>query len=141
MDSERDLKPLGEQRDVQSSNHHVHRGRRSAYAGMAAEDITLRVYEERGAELKFRRWRCEGGEIDLILSHGDMLIFVEVKQRKKSNAWDAPVSKRQWRRLVDAANMYILEVQRETGATPICRFDIALVGHDGRAEIIENAWS
>lgn len=121
--------------------YQARRGRRSAYAGMAAEDMALRRYAEGAATLLARRWRCAWGEIDLVLLCGDVLVFVEVKQRRKNRPLEAPITPYQWQRLVDAANTYIFEYQRETGVAPTCRFDVALVGHDGSVEIIENARS
>lgn len=117
------------------------RGRNAAHAGRAAEEIVMRQYLRSGAVVLEERWRCAGGEIDLIVRQGDELVFVEVKQRRNLHAWDSPVSPRQWQRLEAAANQYILEFQADTGIHPICRFDVALVGHDGVAQIIENAWS
>lgn len=117
------------------------RGRMSAQAGRAAEEIALRQYLRTGAELLAERWRCPHGEIDLILLQDGALVFVEVKQRKRWNGWDSPVTLRQWERLEAAASQYILDYQTDTGIHPACRFDVALVSHDGTADIIENAWS
>lgn len=110
-------------------------------AGMAAEDIAARELERSGAQILDRRWRCTFGEIDLVAQDGNVLVFVEVKQRKRATAWDTPVSQAQWQRLEAAASQYIVKYREETGIQPICRFDVALVGHCGTAEIIENAWS
>lgn len=117
------------------------RGRTSNAAGRAAEEVVLRSYLQQGYTLLEERWRSAWGEIDLVVSGSGLLVFVEVKQRKHLNGWDSPVTARQWHRLEAAANQYISGYRDETGVQPICRFDVALVGHDGVAQIIENAWS
>lgn len=117
------------------------RGSMSARSGRAAEEIALRSYLRRDARLLAERWRCAEGELDLIVEENHQIVFVEVKQRKHLNGWDSPVSLRQWHRLEAAATQYIVAYQAETGIQPLCRFDVALVGHDGAVEIIENAWS
>lgn len=113
----------------------------SAHAGRAAEEIAARQYLNAGADLLAERWRCAEGELDLVVCHDNVLIFVEVKQRKRQHGWDTPVSMRQWQRLEAAASQYIVSHQADTGIHPVCRFDVALVSHDGTVEIIENAWS
>ncbi|MFK7942256.1 MAG: YraN family protein [Paracoccaceae bacterium] len=113
----------------------------SAHAGRAAEEIAARHYLSTGAELLEERWRCAEGEIDLVVALGKALVFIEVKQRKRLNTMDSPVSLKQWRRLEAAANQYIVGYTDDTGVQPFCRFDVALIGHDGTVQIIENAWS
>ena len=117
------------------------RGRTSYRSGLAAEDQTARAYLARGAEILARRHRSEAGEIDLIVRLDGILVFVEVKRRKKSAELAESVTERQWRRLGLAATHYMMSLRNETGTIRGCRFDVALVGADGRLEIIENARS
>ncbi len=111
------------------------RGGRNHRAGLAAEEAALRLYRDAGAALLARRWRCPSGEIDLVLREPDCLVFVEVKRRAGPVEED-PVGERQWRRLEAAAETYI--IASGSGGVPL-RFDLALVGADGRTEIIRNA--
>lgn len=111
------------------------RGARSHAAGLAAEESALRWYQARGAALLARRWRCEAGEIDLILRTPESIVFVEVKQRGGAVV-DSPVSEAQWRRLETAAETYMMVA--ETGDAPV-RFDLALVDGEGGVNVIENA--
>ncbi|MEM7267723.1 MAG: YraN family protein [Pseudomonadota bacterium] len=113
----------------------IRRGATAHRAGLAAEDVAARVYEAEGAAILARRWRCEYGEIDLILRDGDMLVFAEVK-RRAGPIYDDPVSPKQWRRLELAAETYIYQAQ--TGAAP-ARFDVVLVDDKGATEVIKNA--
>ena len=56
------------------------RGRTEHLAGLAAEERIAQDYERRGFPVAGRRWRGQGGEIDLIARDGDALIFIEVKK-------------------------------------------------------------
>ena len=49
--------------------------------GRRGEDRALKWYLDRGYELIERNWRCRAGEIDLIVSTCDAVVFVEVKTR------------------------------------------------------------
>jgi putative endonuclease len=113
------------------------RGGANWHSGAAAEEAAARHYQALGATLRHRRLRTPEGELDLVLEQAGQLVFVEVK--RCSPAAEAPVSARQWRRLENAALHYIMRVQNETGVLPVCRFDVALAGPDGRLRIIENA--
>lgn len=110
------------------------------HAGLAAEEQVARHYSNNGGEILARRHRTPEGEIDLIVQQGNLLIFVEVKSRKRHGS-DSPISQKQWQRLGLAANSYMLHHMSMTGAAPHCRFDAALVGPDGAVEVIENARS
>lgn len=116
------------------------RGRANWQSGAAAEDAAARDYAARGGIVRGRRLRTPEGEIDLIVDLDGVLVFVEVK-RRASETFDSPVSERQWRRLENAALHYMMRLQNETGVQPVCRFDVALAGPDGRLRIIENARS
>ncbi len=47
--------------------------------GRAAEGGAAEYYQRLGFTVLCRNWRCPQGEIDLILSRGDTVVFVEVK--------------------------------------------------------------
>lgn len=47
--------------------------------GRAAEERATEHYLRLGFTVLARNWRCPRGEIDLILGHGDSVLFVEVK--------------------------------------------------------------
>ncbi|MGF1551667.1 MAG: YraN family protein [Paracoccaceae bacterium] len=114
------------------------RGRANHRAGLAAEDAAAALYARRGASVLARRLRLGGGEIDLVVLDRDVLVFVEVKRRKRLVP-DSPVSERQWSRLERAATAYMVEHQRTTGAARRARFDVVLVDAEARPTVIENA--
>ena len=111
------------------------RGATSHRAGLAAEDAVARRYAASGGAVLARRWRCEHGEIDLVIREPDAIVFVEVKRRARP-VEDDPIRLAQWRRLDAAVETYIFAA--ETGDAPT-RFDVALVGADGTIEVTKNA--
>ncbi|MFQ5567604.1 MAG: YraN family protein [Paracoccaceae bacterium] len=117
------------------------RGRGGYLSGLAAEEQAARAYLKRGAEILARRHRNEAGEIDLILLDGEILVFVEVKQRKNRAELAESITERQWQRLGLAATHYMMSHSDETGAIRGCRFDAVLIGAGGDLQIIENARS
>lgn len=49
--------------------------------GAWGEEMAARHLVARGMVLLSRNWRCEAGEIDLVLREGDVLVICEVKTR------------------------------------------------------------
>lgn len=56
-------------------------GRQNGALGAYGERVAARHLVEDGLVLLDRNWRCEAGEIDLVLRDGDVLVFCEVKTR------------------------------------------------------------
>lgn len=77
-------------------------------------------------------------ELDLVVTRGDTVAFVEVKARRRG--WDGleSVDARKIRRITRAANAWLAENERYAGYN--IRFDIALVWAGGRVEYLENAF-
>jgi putative endonuclease len=105
------------------------------FSGLAAEDIVLAAYCMEGARLLARRWRCSGGELDLVLDQGGTVIFVEVKARRRRDRAAEAVTDRQWRRIRAAAEVYL---SRHTDGFRPCRIDLVVVDGSGETERIEN---
>jgi putative endonuclease len=55
--------------------------RRKQALGAYGEDLAARHLVGQGMVLLERNWRCEAGEIDLVLRDGDVLVVCEVKTR------------------------------------------------------------
>ncbi len=111
----------------------------SYHAGLAAEEIVAGDYARRGRPVVRRRWRGQGGEIDLIARDGDQVIFVEVKKAKSFAEAASRLGERQMRRLWAAAEEYVGNEPR--GSLTDVRFDLALVDGCGRVQVIENAFA
>ena len=112
--------------------------------GLHYEDRARRFLQGRGLRLIEKNFRSRFGEIDLIMSDGDTLCFVEVKYRESLNyggaATTIPHSKRQ--KLIKTARFYLAR-HRQYGQRP-ARFDALLIqrGRDGKDEFewIKNAF-
>ena len=106
--------------------------------GAAGEARAADWYLERGYDIVERNWRCRSGELDLVLSHGDQVVFCEVKTRR-SDAFGAPfeaVTGDKQRRIRRLAAAWI--DQAPTRPRQV-RFDVAsVVG--SRVEVIEGAF-
>ena len=113
------------------------RGSVSYHAGLAAEHIVLKHYEQRGTVLVRDRWRGKQGEIDLILRDGSTLIFVEVKQSQSFERAALRVNARQKLRIYGAAEEFL--ALTPGGSLTETRFDVALVDQQGAVQIVENA--
>ena len=56
-------------------------GRQNSALGAYGERVAARHLVEEGLVLLDRNWRCDAGEIDLVLRDGEALVFCEVKTR------------------------------------------------------------
>ncbi|MFK7837676.1 MAG: YraN family protein [Sulfitobacter sp.] len=118
-------------------NRH-HRGKTAFHAGVAAELRIAQDYERRGFAIARRRWRGQGGEIDLIARDGNGLIFVEVKQSRNLARAAESLSPRQMARIYASAEEFL--GSEPAGTLTDVRFDVALVDGQGDMQIIENAF-
>ena len=105
--------------------------------GLAAEDIAVRLYEAQQGRVLERRWKRRSGEIDLIVSIGGRIVFVEVKARKTLAIAAESLSQKQQHRMFNTAQLYLAE--SGAGMNAETRFDVVLVDRQGGTEILENA--
>lgn len=110
---------------------------RNHLAGMAAEDSVLRDYAAMGYHLLDRRFRGQGGEIDLVLARGEDVIFVEVKKSRSFDTARTSLGQRQISRIFSAASEFLERLPN--GQLTETRFDLALVNARGEVSIMENA--
>ena len=112
-------------------------GARSYHAGLSAEDRVAGQYERAGCVVRSRRWKCAGGEIDLVVSDGEVIVFVEVKSARSHARAAERIGTRQAMRVMQAAEAFV--AGEPAGALTEMRFDVALVDAVGRVRIVENA--
>jgi putative endonuclease len=102
--------------------------------GRAAEDAAARFLQHAGLAITERNVRFAEGEIDLVCRDDSVVVFVEVKCRRRG--WDdtpaAAVSWHKQRRLTRLAQHY-LKWRRLDGAR--CRFDVVSVTLDERGAL------
>ncbi len=93
--------------------------------GAAGEGRALDYLQEQGLALVEQNFRCKSGEIDLIMRHGQTLVFVEVRARadKRFGGAAASVTPAKQRRLIRAAQFYLQRFR----AMPACRFDVIAI--------------
>ena len=111
--------------------------RTNYFAGVSAEQAVAQQYCHAGATLRETRWRGRCGEIDLILSEGDTIVFVEVKKSRTHAAAAERLSARQIARLMRSGADYLDTCPK--GSLTEARFDVALVDASGAIEILPNA--
>ncbi len=105
--------------------------------GREAEALAARHLEGHGLRVVARNFRVRGGEIDLICRDGRVLVFVEVRQRSRSDygGAGASITISKQRRIVLAARHY-LAGQPECD----CRFDCVLIEGE-RLEWLKDAFT
>ncbi|MBQ4332935.1 MAG: YraN family protein [Clostridia bacterium] len=77
--------------------------------GAAGEVLAARFLRDKGYTVVSSNFRCRQGEVDIIATHGDYIVFVEVKTRQE-NAMYAPreaVTAAKQRRLLQTAAIYL----------------------------------
>ncbi len=82
-------------------------------------------YETHGYIVLGRRLRTKRGEVDLVVTNDDTIIFVEVKARRSAVAGAESVTLRQQARIAAAAE--ILLAEHPDWARDSTRFDVVLV--------------
>jgi len=75
--------------------------------GRLAEGLAAQWLRVKGYHILERRFRCREGEIDIIARKGEVLAFVEVKQRSRIEDAVEAVSYTSERRIMEAAQVYI----------------------------------
>ena len=107
--------------------------------GALAEAAAAQFLTGRGLRLLERNYRCRFGEIDLIMSDGRTLVFVEVRYRRNKSFGGAleSITGAKREKLLRAARHYLAALRE----FPACRFDAVLLSGDTEElEWIENAF-
>jgi putative endonuclease len=104
--------------------------------GKEGEDIAADWLVSQGYTIVARNYRKRFGEVDIIASLDEYLVFIEVKTRS-SHQYGSPleaVTLRKQRQLSRIANDYLM---RNNGLDTCCRFDVVSVvlGKDKAPEI------
>ena len=102
--------------------------------GKAGEDRAVQELERRGYAIIERRYRTRHGEIDVVATDGDTLVFVEVKVRDTAEFGTAAeaVTPVKQRRLGRMAAEYL--ALHRVGDRP-CRFDVVAIDGAGLAVV------
>ena len=97
----------------------------AARKGVAEEQAAADYLVQQGLKLVARNYACRGGEIDLIMRDGAVLVFVEVRARAGDNFGGAAASitATKQRRIALAASHYLVKFNIDAP----CRFDAVLI--------------
>lgn len=105
--------------------------------GRWGESVVARHYESNGYVVLDRNWQVRGGELDLVLSRGDEIVFCEVKTRSTARfgtGFESVDGRKQ--RFLRRTAMGWLDSHDRRGTL---RFDVASVVGP-RIEVLENAF-
>lgn len=109
--------------------------------GKLGEDIVAKKLERDGFKILDRNYKRLYGEIDLIVTKKDLVVFVEVKMRQNRNFdLEYLINYSKQKKILLVAKEYIC---RHNICDKICRFDVALIkGNKYNYELnyIENAF-
>lgn len=101
--------------------------------GDAVETAALGFLEAKGLRLLARNASTRGGELDLVMTDGAAVVFVEVRYRGSAafGGGAASVDAGKRRKLVRAAQVWLLRHPRHADAP--CRFDVVAASGDPAA--------
>ena len=112
--------------------------------GITGEKEALTLLENKGYEIVEKNFRCFLGEIDLIMKHGEELVFIEVRSRTDTSFGEPyeTVNMKKQNKLYKLAEYYLSLKELHDRA---CRFDVIslILTHEGsvrKIEHIENAF-
>jgi putative endonuclease len=109
--------------------------------GAIAEYRAEVFLQEQGLVIREKNYRCKLGEIDLIMQHGENLVFVEVRLRTHQSFAGAAesVTIRKQQKIIKTAQYYLQQHQLTDKAH--CRFDVVAFGESNAPEWIKDAFS
>lgn len=102
--------------------------------GQWGEQVVTDYLVAEGYSILERNWRMNHLELDLVVTKGNWIAFVEVKTRTDSSVRISDIiTPRKISRIVAAANVYL-----STLSVPLNpRFDVALVHGDQKSHVLE----
>lgn len=106
--------------------------------GRWAEALAHDYLKSRGLKPVARNYRCRRGEIDLVMSDGGTLVFIEVRMRRNPRFGTAAesIDRRKRMRIITAAQHFL---QNRRVSRP-CRFDVVAVEGADNIQWIPNAF-
>ena len=113
--------------------------------GRKAEDHVARWLKFRGWKILEARFKTDEGEVDLIARRGNIIAFIEVKQREKLPVTEDILTQMNISRVMNAAEIWVDRNFEGLGDQFEIRFDLAMM--EGRVKplskvkYIENAFS
>jgi putative endonuclease len=110
-------------------------GPRKRRMGDFGERVAANHLEAKGYKILERNWSVREGEIDIIASRGNDLVFVEVRSRRgqEHGLPEESISERKRAHIRAAASAYI---QQNPGAPPEHRIDVIVLELDRKGRVV-----
>jgi len=111
--------------------------RNSRQQGQKAEQLALRHLQKQGLQLLKQNFHCRQGEIDLIMSQDENIIFIEVRQRSQTRHGSAleSITQQKQQRIIHTAHYYLQQHPKQ--ASQPCRFDVVAIDGEENQEKIQ----
>ncbi|MFN0043340.1 MAG: YraN family protein [Alphaproteobacteria bacterium] len=106
--------------------------------GRHAEALAAMVLRLKGYRILERRLRTPVGEVDIVATRGQTLVFVEVKNRKDDTLAAEAITPRAKARIVRAAEFFLSRHPHLSESA--LRFDAVLIGAGYLPRHIRDAW-
>jgi putative endonuclease len=100
-------------------------------AGLFAEQRAIKYLRAKGYHILDQRVRTRTTEMDIVATHQDYVVFIEVKYSKHADMAGYRVDHKKQMRFVEAAKHFMAENPEIMEKFPFCRFDVVLLSdHD-----------
>ena len=101
--------------------------------GQAAEDLACHYLQDQGLHLIERNYRCQRGEIDLVMRDISSMVFVEVRYRRNNRFGSGAESVNRYKQAkLIATALHYLQSHKAAAKSP-ARFDVVSVTLPGEA--------
>ncbi len=117
----------------------MHRRAHHLQLGADAESMAADYLTKQGLKPKAQNYRSRWGEIDLIMTEGETLVFIEVRYRSRSDFGCAAdtINQRKQQRITRTALCYNQENNLHDDVA--MRFDVVLIENDSKHSSHNNA--
>jgi len=109
--------------------------------GRRGEDLAAYELVQRGYQIVARNWRCQIGEVDVVVRRGDNLVFYEVRTRRGTECGtpEESVTPAKKQRMIDVALTYLGEhgIDDVGWSVGLVAIEIDRAGHMSRLEVYE----
>ncbi|WP_272035017.1 YraN family protein [Paenibacillus sp. JJ-100] len=108
--------------------------------GRIGEEEACRWLEEKNYHILERNWRCRSGEVDIIATHENLLIFVEVRSRSSHVIFGTPQESVDQRKMQQVRSTAAVYIQRSGEHHRQVRFDViaVMINHTGEVECVKH---
>jgi putative endonuclease len=112
--------------------------------GKKGEELVALWLEQRNFFVQEKNYTIRGGEIDIIASQDNVLVFVEVKLRRNPAFYLSELITHSKRKKIISTALYYISTHTYAQADMIYRFDVALleyINSDYQINYIDNAFT